>query len=155
MTKVPSDIVSSRIEILGGTLSTTKIVKAPGSTVPIVWSFEPPKPSTYVQALSEEVSLQGNLATSKMRIVRTNRKTGDSQGLDLTQVNGSIEVEIINLEPESVVGVGERTRQSRVEEFRWFYLLSPNRDRPPYPIPVGDSSLGGNPYCPMSKSQAL
>lgn len=156
--RVPLDKVSARLEVVGGTFATKAVVTRDGVTgpIPITWWFEPPAPppppDNQKQALAEVVSLAVTSPTNDIRVSRMDRVTGVTQDLVLSQVAGTIELSIVNLEPESIlVPSATRLAVARIEEFRWFYKLSADATSP-FPIAVTDQVLGGNPYCPMSQS---
>jgi hypothetical protein len=151
MTQVPTNLVSARVLVTAGEVYTKKIVTYPGTRTPIVWEFDPP---SIRQALAEEVALKVDIPGDVVIFRRTNRLSGTSHDLALgKEVVGKLRVEVMNLEPEGILGVGDRERPARIEEFRWFYRVSADPTAP-FPVPVTDPSAGGNPYCPMSWSQA-
>ena len=152
--------VSTRFDLQFGKLETEYVVRArianPGPIVKL-W-FEPPfvtPPDPMVsnrKALGEDVALRATVPTSNLIVSRYNRETHVAEQLVLSQVGGRVDISVLNLEAEGAIEQDFRPPVRKIHDFRWLYLLSADGTAP-YPVPVAESALGGNPYCPMARAE--
>lgn len=153
--------ITTRVAIAGGELSTAAVVKEQDNRTPVRFQFVQGETGRRLQniepvAMSEEMLLSAEVRPGKVRLERIGRRSGNSNFLELSAVDGAIELSILNLELDSILGNPRRgVPPPLVDEFAWFYgLFDPGAmGTNANPLPEAVEQLrDDNPYCPQTQS---
>jgi hypothetical protein len=149
--------VASRLHLLSGDLAANNLVPTDVRFAKYVAGTKTPTgkdPMKLAQTVVATVRYPRGPLTLKLQSLAD---AADVHSVTLiADANNSVTIEVVNLPADAALGRIESTKEMNskdIEHFSLFYIISNNKDTPPYIFPTTDTQFGGQPYCGVAQAK--